>query len=345
MDLTSKNFVTGEKLGYYDRELKKYLATTPLGYQGDLAKLYEVRLPVSFNLGRVGQESDPLDVVNAELNLNSFPTQVGSSQIWYKQPTAEVGPIAWSGVVDDYNSESGTANVGVIFADGSKIVQQARFTRFLPGGRIYGVTWAANDPGYIDTGLTLNYGYRFKVRGYAKPGGTMGVLIGAFSSTTERTQARQLGSSNKFQIQWSAGSDVTQETSGIDVNKEFEYTIGANYFNVKQGSVDYTQTTFSNHKTSGTNSTIPILLLNETKTGTNYVNSIGCEWVIYDTDHTTILRHMMPYHLADDEIVILDVNGLTKENIDDIIVNGDSSAFASRIYRPGAGTLVEVDAA
>lgn len=47
----------------------------------------------------------------------------------------------------------------------------------------------------------------------------------------------------------------------------------------------------------------------------------------------------------DDEIVILDVNGLTKENIDDIIINGDSSAFASRIYRPGAGTLVEVDAA
>ena len=345
MDLTSKNFVTGEKLGYYDQELKKYLATTPLGYQGTLAEMYEVRLPVSFNLGRVGQESDPLDVVNADLNLNSFPTQVGSSQIWYKQPTAEVGPIAWSGVVDDYNSESGTANVGVIFADGSKIVQQARFTRFLPGGRIYGVAWDTNNPGYIDTGLTLNYGYRFKARGYTKAGGMMGVLIGAFSSTTERTQARQLGSSNKFQVQWAAGSDVMQETSGIDVNKEFEYTLGANYFNVKQGAVEYTQTTFSSHKTSGTNSGVPILLLNESKTGTSYVNGIGCEWVIYDTDHTTILRHMIPYHLANDEIVILDVNGLTKENIDDIIANGDSSAFASRIHRPGAGTLVEVDAA
>lgn len=345
MDLTNNTIVTGEKLAYYDRELKKYLATTPTGYQGSLAEMYEVRLPVSFNLGRVGQESDPLDVVNADLNLNSFPTQVGSSQIWYKQPTAEVGPIAWSGVVDQYNSESGTANVGVIFADGSKIVQQARFTRFLPGGRIYGVAWDVNNPGYIDTGLTLNYGYRFKARGLTKPGGVMGCLIGVYSSNSERTQVRQLGGSNKFQVQWASGSDVTQATSGIDVNKEFEYIVGANYFNVKQGSVDYTQTNFSGHKTSGTNTEVPILLLNESKTGTNYVNGIGCEWVIYDTDHTTILKHLMPYHLADDEIVILDVNGLSKTEIDDIIVNADSSAFASRIHRPGAGVLVEVDAA
>ena len=345
MDLTGKTLVTGERLAYYDRELKKYLATTPTGYQGKLAEMYEVRLPVSFNLGRVGQESDPLDVVNADLNLNSFPTQVGSSQIWYKQPTAEVGPITWSGVVDQYNSESGTANVAVIFADGSRIIQQARFTRFLPGGRIYGVAWDANNPGYIDTGLTLNYGYLFKARGYTKPGGVMGILMGAYSSNSERTQVRQLGGSNKFQVQWPAGSDVTQTTSSVDVNKEFEYTIGANYFNVKQGSVEYNKTNFSGHNTSGTNTGVPILLLNETKTGTGYTNGIGCEWVIYDTDHTTILKHFIPYHLADDEIVILDVNGLSKTEIDDIIVNGDSSTFASRIYRPGAGTLVEVDAA
>lgn len=345
MDLSNNTIVTGEKLAYYDRELKKYLNTTPLGYQGTLANLYEVRLPVSFNLGRVGQESDPLDVVNTTLNLSSFPTQVGSSQIWYKQPTSEVGPITWTGVVDQYNSETGNANVSVIFPDGSKITQQARFTRFLPGGRIYGVAWDPNNPGYIDTGLTLNYGYRFTARGYTKPGGVMGILMGAYSSNSERTQIRQLGGSNKFQVQWPAGSDVTQTTSGVDVNKEFEYTIGANYFNVKQGSIDYTKTNFSGHNTSGTNSSVPILLLNENKTGTSYVNGIGCEWIIYDTDNTTILRHFVPYHLADDEIVILDVNGLTEANINDIINNADSSPYANRIYRPGAGKLVEVDAA
>lgn len=312
--------------------------------QGNMASMFELEMSV-YDLGRNWETADAAAIVANDLNLPGFAVPVGTSKVKWIAPTVEVGTITWSDNVDQYNKEPGTATVTVTFSDGSKIIREATFSRSLPGGRIYGVAWADGDPGYIDTGLTLNYGYRFKARGLTKAGGVMGVLMGCFYSTSQRTQVRQLGGSNKFQVQWASGSDVTRETSGVDVNKEFEYTVGANYFNVKQGDIDYTQTDFYNHITSGTDTTVPILLLNETMSGTNYVNGIGCEWVIYDTDHTTVLKHFVPYHLADDEIVILDIHGLTEADITDIINNADAATYGDRIYRPGAGTLIEVDAA
>ena len=151
-----------------------------------------------------------------------------------------------------------------------------------------------------------------------------------------------MGGGNNVQHMWSTNNQVGTAVSGVNVNQEFEFTAKANYLKLVQGSTEY-ETTFTNDTTSGTGAA-KIYFMNEQTTG-NYANIVSCEGQIIDTDGVTVLRHLVPYHLADDEIVILDVAGLSETDINDIINNADSSTFASRIYRPTIGTLIEVDAA
>lgn len=338
MDLTNP-VVTKRRLKYYDKILKAWLNRQPA--PGSLASMFDLSLSSVYDLGRNWESADPSGLIETDLNLVGFDAPIGSSAIHWKSPAVEVGSITWSDTIDQYNKELGTADVSVIFPDGSRIIRTASFTRQLPGGRIYAVAWNSNDKGYIDTGLTQNYGYTFKGRGRTIQG-SAGAILGSYTSNSDRTTVRFLGGGNNTQHMWATNNQIGTATSGVDVNQEFEFTARTNYLKLIQGSTEY-ETTFTNDTTSGTGAA-KIYFMNEQTTG-NYANIIACEGQIIDVDGVTVLRHFIPYHLADDEIVILDVAGLSETDINDIIVNGDSSAFASRIYRPEAGTLVEVDAA
>lgn len=311
------------------------------GTPGSMAAMFDLNLSSVYNLGKDWQSADPEGLISTDLNLAGFATSVGTSGVRWKQPTVEIGQITWSDTIDSYNREPGTADVSVIFPDGSRITRTANFTRQLPGGRIYAVTWDSSNKGYIDTGLTQNYGYTFKGRGRTVQGAA-GVILGSYTSNSDRTSVRFLGGGNNIQHMWATNNQIGRATSGVDVNQEFEFTARANYFKVTQGSTEY-ETTFTNDINSGTGAA-KIYFMNEQTSG-NYANIIACEGQIIDTDGVTVLRHLIPYHLADDEIVILDVAGLSDTDINDIINNADNSVFASRIYRPVIGTLVEVDAA
>lgn len=311
------------------------------GTPGSMAAMFDLDLSSVYNLGQDWQSADPEGLISTDLNLTGFATSIGTSGVRWKQPTVEIGQITWSDTIDAYNREPGTADVAVIFPDGSRITRTANFTRQLPGGRIYAVTWGSNNKGYIDTGLTQNYGYTFKGRGRTVQD-SMGVILGSYTSNSDRTSVRFLGASNNIQHMWAKNNQIGRDTSGIDVNQEFEFTARTNYLKITQGSTEY-ETTLTGDITSGTGAA-KIYLMNE-QTSSNHAYIVMCEAQIIDTDGTTILRHFIPYHLADDEIVILDVAGLSDTDINDIINNADSSTFASRIYRPVTGTLVEVDAA
>lgn len=338
MDLTN-HVVTDRRLAYYDTKLKNWLDRQPA--PGSLASMFDLSLSSVYNLGQNWQSADPEGLISTDLNLAGFAIAIGTSGVRWKQPTLEIGQITWSDIIDIYNKELGTADVSVIFPDGSRITKTANFTRQLPGGRIYAVAWNSNDKGYIDTGLTQNYGYTFKGRGRTIQGAA-GVILGSYTSNSDRTTVRFLGGGNNVQHMWSTNHQIGTAVSGVNVNQEFEFTAKANYLKLLQGSTEY-ETTFSDRSTSGTGSA-NIYFMNEQTSG-NYANIVACEGQIIDTDGVTVLRHLIPYHLADDEIVILDVAGLSETDINDIINNADSSAFASRIYRPVIGTLVEVDAA
>lgn len=237
-----------------------------------------------------------------------------------KPAIVTVSDYAWTGPTADIR-QTATADVTVTFHDGSSLTAQGvRFiTDYSAPGRVYAAR-LADGAGPIDTGLTMDYSYRFTVSGYA-PEGKAGVLVGAYTSNAERTTLRILGGANKIQAMWPANREYQggSQDGDIDFRRMFYYRQDGSEIYVRQGGLDAGGNN-SNWLTTGTGAA-KIYLFDESEAGT-YRYGILHEARIYD-GAGNILRYFQPVK-QNNEIVIVD------------IANGN------QVYRPTVGTLKEV---
>lgn len=299
------------------------------GGSGAIADLFEIVQNEPFDIGTSDIITEQ-NVIDA-LNLNAMT--VGTSNVKYKTPTVAVNSYTWSSPDVDA-IEYTTAAVTLTFADGSTLSDVVQFKRHA-NAQIYAAKPADNSGAYIDTGLTLNYSYTFSATGHTTDSG-QSVLIGALTSTSSRTTGRILGGSNKFAHAWPGLTDYTNATTGIDFRKMFSYTHNGAIFIAAQGDVGYAD--YPTKTTTGTD-TAPILLFNETPTADFNRGTIA--EAIIQTSNTTKLRHFNFYHL-NGEIVAIDKATIGDAGVADIMQNGDASQYASHIYRPVQGSLVQV---
>ena len=299
--------------------------------QTAVASLFELNLADTYN---VTNESEAPTIIADALNIDGFVSPIGTSGIYWKKPVVTIPSIDWATTVDENYDIVGTGTVIVRFGDAGAISKTVTFKK--PGeGKVYGAKTSATNT-YIDTGIAADYSYTYHGKGWGAS--STSVLMGALVSTTARTTFRILPSSNKIQAMWPANKEVLGSSYGFDVNKEFEYWINANEVRIKQGSVDITI------PMSGTTSSglvgANIHLFNETSSSNlGYGTSVFNEVLQGDT----VIAYFAPFKLLNSgEIVIINTSGLTAQQIYDIVENGDSSAYASRILRPTKGTLVEV---
>lgn len=237
-----------------------------------------------------------------------------------KPAIVTVSDYAWTGPTADYR-QTATADVIVTFPDGSSLT--ARGVRFISDysapGRVYAAR-LADGAGPIDTGLTMDYSYRFTVSGYA-PEGNACVLVGAYASNEERTTLRILGGANKIQAMWPANREHYGSSLGddLDFRTTFYYRQDGGEIYMRQGQLDAGEY-HSGWQTSGTGAA-KIYLFDESEAGT-FRHGILHEARIYD-GAGNILRYFQPAK-QNNEIVIVD------------IANGN------QVYRPTVGTLEEV---
>lgn len=228
-----------------------------------------------------------------------------------------------------------TTNVIVTFPDGSSLVKEnVTFKKnFEVEDRVYAVRLGEGAT-FVDTGLTLNFAYRFDVKGYIEEG-IQGSLMGAYTSNSVRTTIRVLGGSNKAQLCWPNIVEVPAANMPCDGDSTFSYrrmcrivvsgrAIGYNYKWHITGTGDVGQECSgsganANWQATGTDSA-KIYLLNE-QANSSYRNAILREARIYDEND--VLIRMFQGAKRNGEVVIVDA------------ISGD-------IYRPDAGTLVEV---
>ena len=237
-----------------------------------------------------------------------------------KPATVTVGDYTWAGPTADIR-QTATADVTITFYDGSSLTAQGvRFiTDYSPPGRVYAAR-LADGAGPIDTGLTMDYSYRFTASGYA-PEGKAGVLVGAYTSNAERTTLRILGGANKIQAMWPANREYQGGSwdGDIDFRRMFYYSQDGSYVHMRQGGFDTGEDSI-NWLATGTGAA-KIYLFDESEAGT-FRHGILHEARIYD-GAGNILRYFQPVK-QNNEIVIVD------------IANGN------QVYRPTVGTLEEV---
>lgn len=246
-----------------------------------------------------------------------------------------VGPYQWDGPNNDGRGQA-LVNVSLTFPDGSVLTKEnVKFTNnYSVENRVYAVRLGEGAT-FVDTGLTLNFGYCFEATGYIEEG-IQGTLIGAYSSNSLRTTIRILGGANKAQLCWPNITELPAANIGCDGDPTFSYrrmckiVVSGRYARGKsynwfiEGRGEVGQYcgdvgTNANWQGSGTDSA-KIYLLNEQPNNT-YRNAILREAKIYDG--SDILIRQFQGANINGEIVIVD-------------------AVTGNIYRPDAGTLVEV---
>lgn len=301
------------------------IAAIPSG-GGSLAAMFDYDAPVLIDMDGA---HDIAKFMSAYLNLPGMATGIGTSKLGYKVPTVTTGAYTW---VDGVDGQTATADVTITFADGSTLVKTLDFktvkNRWVNAAK--GV-----DGGYIDTGLTLDYGYTLFYEG-CQPAGASGAPIGAFTSTAVRTTARLMGNANKMQCMWPGNNEFTNVASGIDFNQMHTAAFNANGVELTQGSTTYTGA-FSG-TASGTDSA-PVLIFNEAAESSQRNSVVRKAGVRSGAD---TLREIVMAEI-NGEIVGVDIANLTQTEQDEIISEAYHSVNANRIYRP-VGTLEEVTA-
>lgn len=323
------DYVGKQTLTRYDKNIKEYIYSL-LGTGNGMAGLFDIAMPDTYD---IQPGADTQQVIADALNLDSFQTTIGSSGISWKRPTIIVPTIQWSDTVDENYNLSANVEVAVLFSDNSAVKKTVTFRKPGPGKLVAIMT---TDGAYVDTGLTMDYSYRFKAKGHTQ-GGTLSVLIGAYSSNATRTTLRMLGGSQKFQSMWPNNRELTGATAGMNLSKVLEYDQNGSRLIVSQDGRDYTFTYTNN--TSGT-ADIPILLMSEETNSTTYNNGVLYYAEIYD-GNDVLLRQFMPFKLSNGDIVVVDVAGLTAQQIYDIVQNGTSAEYGSRVYYPVTGSFAE----
>lgn len=187
-----------------------------------------------------------------------------------------------------------------------------------PDGRVFACELETKTA-YIDTGLTMDYGYRFRAVGRV-PEGSMGVLLGAYTSNSERTSMRLMGGGNMFQHMWPGLTQITYADTGLTPRELFEYTQDKDGVTIIQNGQTVTRTVAGTQSGTGA---AAIHLLQESG-GTTRGYGILCEAQIWDAGGN-LLRDFRPWFL-NGEIVIVD------------------EAHDNQVYRPSEGGLIEVTA-
>lgn len=278
----------------------------------------------------INDDEEIQDYVN-----RTFGTQRGTD--WMIAPakplTFSVSQYAWGDPDADGNSQA-TPEVKVIFPDGSTLTKTVTFSRpYSVPDRVYAVR-LGDGATFVDTGLTLNFAYRFDVKGYIEEG-IQGSLMGAYTSNSVRTTIRLLGGANKAQLCWPNIVEVPATSISCDGDSTFSYrrmcrimisgrrmTENYNWRVTGTGDVGQECSGYganANWQTAGTDSA-KIYLLNE-QANNSYRNAILREARIYDEND--VLIRMFQGAKRNGEVVIVD-------------------ALSGDIYRPDAGTLVEV---
>lgn len=309
--------------------IKEYIDLNS-GASSAFASMFELGLSDTYH---INTDSDATNTVSSALNLTGFNSAIGTSGVQWKTPTVIIPDISWSDTVDDNYDFTASCNVRVRFGDAGVVSKTVTFKK--PGpGKLYAVK--PSNGAIIDTGIAANYAYKYHVKGHTQQGNQC-VLADAFVDTSSRATVRILGGSNKGQIMWPSNKEVTNATSGINFNKMFEMTVGANTCVLTQGGSVY-NAPLSGHTASGTIDT-NILLLGSSVSG--YNNGVMCFAEILDGSNNT-LAYFAPYILESGEIVMVNTYGITAQQIYDIVENGDDAEMSSRIFRPSVGSLVEV---
>lgn len=266
--------------------------------------------------------SDAYDM-GEEKDIQTYMTNIASGMentgIWAiakpKPLEISVSDYSWNLSLTD-GREHTEADVKITFPDNSSLVKEAVtfVSDYSVPDRVYAVKLSSDGRG-INTYVPSKTSYGFEATGSTQSG-LAAVLIGAFTSNTDRTTFRILGGSGKVQGMWPANVEVTTGKYNVDVTQIFSYKIDASGMNVKQAGRGSFSRTFSG---TGTTTNPYIYLLDESSAGT-YKNGIFREAKIWDGD--SILRYYQPANV-NGEIVIIEV------------LSGD-------ILRPNAGTLEEV---
>lgn len=261
-----------------------------------------------------GTEPDIAAYLTGQLNLSGVsPYSGGVVQI--KPLTITVGDYTWTEPDSGYIRRA-IADVSVRFPDGSCLTRHGVvFSRYDDSGVVLvrGETGAE----YIDTGLTMNYGYEFRAEGCAILG-NQAVLLGAFASTSERTTLRLLGAGNKVQHMWPGLGEATSAASGIDFRRLFAYVQNSTGATLTQGETTYT---VSRSGTSSGTGTAKILLFNEAAGG-SYGHGI-LSWAEIRDNNGNVLRHFEPRKFGDEWVLV-------------------DTAHDNQVYRPASGKLIEV---
>lgn len=301
------------------------------GSSAELASMFEIGLEDVYH---VTDESAAPTIIANSINVDGFAVPIGTSGVKWAKPVVQIPPINWSTDVDDNYDLTASGVVKVWFGQAGAISKTVTFKK--PGpGKVLAVS-LSNKNSSIDTGIAADYSYTLHAKGHAIDGGT-GVIIGGFSSTTERTGMRILPTSNKFQMQWPNNVEATNAKTGIQTAALFEYWQKAGSTRFVQGSLDVTSTT-SGNTDNGSPGTNLFLFGDDASSSRAYAVIYFAEVLQGDTQ----IAYFAPYKLmGTDEIVMLNTSGLTAQQIYDIVENGDSSTYASRILRPRAGVLVE----
>lgn len=301
--------------------------------QTAVASLFELNLADTYN---VMNESEAPTIIADALNIDGFVSPIGTSGIYWKKPVVTIPSIDWATTVDENYDIIGTGTVIVRFGDAGAISKTVTFKK--PGeGKIYGAkTSAANT--YIDTGIAADYSYTLHAKGNGDVGTT--VLLGSYVSNTARTTFRILPSSGAAQQMWANNTQYSStQLGGVVVTSIFEYWQKANYLRVVQGDIDSTLTPTGNIDSGSVGANI--YLFNEDANSSRGYGTLIFAEVLNGNGEQ--IAYFAPFKLLNsEEIVIINTSGLTAQQIYDIVENGDSSAYASRILRPTRGTLVEV---
>ena len=263
-----------------------------------------------------GGEADIAAFLNA--TLNTAVRQQMYHLATLKPLTVTVGAYEWSDRDASYTRRA-AADVHINFPDGSRLTAPGvTFTRADYSGLL--LVRLGTPTSCIDTGLTQDYSYEFRVQGCV-PSSNQGVLVGAFTSTTDRTELRLLGSSNKAQHMWYANNVIDSAVSKINYRNLFFYTQNGDGITFAQGATTYNQT-YANTQKSGAGAA-KICLLNNSDGG-NYGYGHLASAEIRD-GAGTVLRHFEPRYVEGELVMVDTANG-------------------NQIYRPNTGGLVEATA-
>lgn len=322
MSDTSTNFVE-------NRAIKSYVDARSGGSVA-LASMFDLSLDGTYH---VESEADAPNIIATALNLDGFSAPIGTSGIRWRRPTVTIPTIAWSDEVDENYDFTATTEVRVNFGEAGSIAKTVTFKK--PGpGKLYAAKLIGG--GYVDSGIAGDYAYTYHMKGHAMPSNQC-VLVDAFVSTAERATLRMLAASNKVQIMWPGNSEITYSASGIDVSKMFEVTLNARRIDFIQGGASY-GVNISGKTSSGAISNNITLM---GSTGGPFANSIFCFAEILDAGNN-VLGYFAPYELLSGEVVLINTNGITAQQVYEIVEYGDSAEMASHIHRPNTGYLEAV---